>query len=209
MWVRSKSLTLGACFRRSSCFALLSAVRTKRADNINLTDCVINWRDDVRLVLVWHCWLWMSLHFCGHTHHFRKSIIQIQTRTIFWPKRLDRDAAGLDPLMDKDLKEKKKKNMSWNFWALASGSVSPDTAGIQAFSVSLPLGAGCWCTFPDAFQATSERSFFFFSGTTLLLSFSVTKRVSGQQTLSEHSFLYAVRTCCLSGTPLDKPCFCA
>ena len=162
MWVWSKSLTLGACFRRSSCFALLSAVRTKRADNINLTDCVINWRDDVRLVLVWHCWLWMSLHFCGHTHHFRKSIIQIQTRTIFWPKRLDRDAAGLDPLTDKDLKEKKKKNMSWNFWPLASGSVSPDTAGIQAFSVSLPLGAGCWCTFPDAFQATSERSFFFF-----------------------------------------------
>lgn len=99
-----------------------------------------------------------------------------------------------------------KKNMSWNLWALASGSVSPDTAGIQAFSFSLPLGAGCGCTFPDAFQATSERSF---SGTKLLLSFSFTKRVSGQQTLSVHSFLYAVRTCCLSGTPLDKPCFCA
>lgn len=48
-----------------------------------------------------------------------------------------------------------------------------------------------------------------FSGTKLLLSFSFTKRVSGQQTLSVHSFLYAVRTCCLSGTPLDKPCFCA
>lgn len=121
MWVWSKSLTLGACFRRSSCFALLSAVRTKRADNINLTDCVINWRDDVRLVLVWHCWLWMSLHFCGHTHHFRKSIIQIQTRTIFWPKRLDRDAAGLDPLMDKDLKEKKKKTCHETFGRLQVG----------------------------------------------------------------------------------------
>lgn len=74
------------------------------------------------------------------------------------------------------------------------------------------LDTDACCCFPNAlshmaFQATSEHRFSR-SRTTRLLSLSFTKRVSGRQASSWHSFLYVICTCCLSGALSDKPGFC-